>query len=200
MRPVMRDDTVAKKNPNRTMRTDTRMLPWVGSPGITARKIASASEPPSTIVMGMSRSVRSWLPPPPAPNPFQPFTRGGNDCRQRAAERDEAGREHRAGADVADVGAPDLPGRHLRNQEGQTGGGIIGKRRMNRRERRGDRRAKQREQRQQHQPRQHAASHHRPGDARADHVTDAHVFRREVDAERGVWKLAGSRRHCSQLR
>ena len=56
--PVMRDDTVAKKNPKKITRTETRRLPCVGSPGITARNIASASDPARTIVIGMSRSVR----------------------------------------------------------------------------------------------------------------------------------------------
>ena len=48
------------------------MLPCVGRPGVTARKIASSSEPPSTIVIGMSRSVRDCAPPPAAPKPFRP--------------------------------------------------------------------------------------------------------------------------------
>ena len=39
---------------------------------MTARKIASSSEPPSTIVIGMSRSVRSCAPPAAAPKPFRP--------------------------------------------------------------------------------------------------------------------------------
>ena len=40
MRPVMRDDTVAKKKPKRTTSTAARTLPCVGRPGITARKMA----------------------------------------------------------------------------------------------------------------------------------------------------------------
>ena len=69
MRPVMRDETVAKKKPKRTMRIDTRMLPCVGSPGVTARKMARASEPTSTTIIGMSRSVRSWRRRRAAPKP-----------------------------------------------------------------------------------------------------------------------------------
>ncbi len=72
IRPVMRDETVAKKNPNSTIRIETRTLPCVGRPGVTARKIASSSEPPSTTVIGMSRSVRSCAPPAAAPNPLRP--------------------------------------------------------------------------------------------------------------------------------
>ena len=37
IKPVMRDDTVAKKKPNSTMRIETRILPCVGSPGAAAR-------------------------------------------------------------------------------------------------------------------------------------------------------------------
>ena len=43
IRPVMRDDTVAKKNPKKMISTDTRMLPCVGRPGVTARKTANRS-------------------------------------------------------------------------------------------------------------------------------------------------------------
>ena len=55
----MRDETVTKKKPKTMMRIDARKLPCVGILGATARKIASSSEPPSTTVIGMSRSVRS---------------------------------------------------------------------------------------------------------------------------------------------
>jgi hypothetical protein len=72
MSPVMRDDTVAKKKPNSTMRIDTTMLPCVGRPGITMRKSASAAVPASTTTIGMSRSVRMALVVPPAPKPFSP--------------------------------------------------------------------------------------------------------------------------------
>ena len=72
IRPVMRDDTVAKKKPKRTIRTETRMLPCVGRPGATARKIASNSEPASTTIIGMSRSVRICAPAPAPPKPFRP--------------------------------------------------------------------------------------------------------------------------------
>jgi hypothetical protein len=72
IKPVMRDETVAKKKPNRTTRTETRTLPCVGRPGMTARKMASSSEPPSTIDIGMSRSVRDCAPPAAVPKPFSP--------------------------------------------------------------------------------------------------------------------------------
>ena len=72
IRPVMRDDTVAKKKPKMMMRTATRKLPCVGSPGASARKSASRSEPPMTTVIGRSRSVRSCAPPAPLPMPFRP--------------------------------------------------------------------------------------------------------------------------------
>src|SRR5687767_13244840 len=55
MRPVMRDDTVAKKKPNRMISTETRMLPCVGSPGITARNTARSSDPIKTMFIGRSR-------------------------------------------------------------------------------------------------------------------------------------------------
>ena len=64
MRPVMRDETVTKKNPKITMRAEARKFHWVGIFGATARKMASASEPPSTTVIGRSRSVRICFGPP----------------------------------------------------------------------------------------------------------------------------------------
>ena len=59
MRPVMRDETVTKKNPKTMTSSETRKLPCVGMPGAIARTIASRSEPPSTMDSGRSRSVRS---------------------------------------------------------------------------------------------------------------------------------------------
>src|SRR6266849_2602016 len=65
--PVMRDDTVTKKNPKITIRTAARKLPCVGILGATARKIARANDPPRTTVAGRSRSVRvlTTAEPPP---------------------------------------------------------------------------------------------------------------------------------------
>ena len=57
-------------------RIAARKLPWVGMRGATARKSASTSEPPSTIVSGMSRSVRTR---PVAPDP-KSFTLSRNDA------------------------------------------------------------------------------------------------------------------------
>src|SRR5437868_5651206 len=48
IKPVIRDDTVAKKNPKMTIKIETRMLPCVGRPGVTARKIASSNDPINT--------------------------------------------------------------------------------------------------------------------------------------------------------
>jgi hypothetical protein len=57
--PVIRDDTVTKKNPNTTIRTAARKFPCVGILGAIARKTASASEPARTKIIGRSRSVRT---------------------------------------------------------------------------------------------------------------------------------------------
>ena len=70
--PVMRDDTVAKKKPNTMMRTDARMLPCVGSPGITIRKIgederAAEDDGHRDVALGAQRP-----PPAAAPNPLRP--------------------------------------------------------------------------------------------------------------------------------
>ena len=114
MSPVMRDDTVAKKKPKTRISTAARTLPCVGRPGVTIRKMASSSEPTSTTAIGMSRSVRArpdW--PAPAPKILDAATGRRDDRRNRARQGDEARGQHRAGADVADVGAPQLPGRHL---------------------------------------------------------------------------------------
>src|SRR6185436_3394147 len=56
--PVMRDDTVAKKKPKIRIRTAASTLPCVGRPGEKARKRPRRSDPPSTTIIGMSRSVR----------------------------------------------------------------------------------------------------------------------------------------------
>src|SRR6266511_3207868 len=56
--PVIRDDTVTKRNPKMITRTAARKLPCVGIFGATARKTASSSDPPRTNIVGISRSVR----------------------------------------------------------------------------------------------------------------------------------------------
>ena len=63
MMPVIRDDTVEKKNPKMRMSTAATTLPCVGRPGVTTRNTASSSDPPSTTAIGMSRSVRSAAAP-----------------------------------------------------------------------------------------------------------------------------------------
>ena len=73
IRPVMRDDTVAKKKPKRTIRIDARTLPCVGRPGITARKIASSSDAAEhdghrDVALG----AQTGAPPAAAPKPFSP--------------------------------------------------------------------------------------------------------------------------------
>ena len=78
IRPVMRDETVTKKKPKMTIRMAATKFHCIGMPGVTARKIASSSEPTSTTVSGMSRSVRS-RPPEPAAAPNS-FTLSRNDA------------------------------------------------------------------------------------------------------------------------
>src|SRR5262249_21347205 len=63
IRPVMRDDTVAKKNPKTRISIAATTLPYVGRPGTTVRNTARNREPPSTTLIGMSSSVRSLVPP-----------------------------------------------------------------------------------------------------------------------------------------
>ena len=73
IRPVMRDETVAKKKPNSTIRIETRMLPCVGRPGVTARKIASSSDPTEhDRHRNVAFGAQSAPPPPPLPKPFRP--------------------------------------------------------------------------------------------------------------------------------
>ena len=73
MSPVMRDETVTNRNPKMMTRIAARKLPCVGIFGATARKIASSSDPPSTTVVGRSRSVRSRaVAVAPAPKSFNP--------------------------------------------------------------------------------------------------------------------------------
>src|SRR4051812_29419481 len=62
IRPTMREETVTKKNPKTTTRSEARALPCVGICGATARKIARATVPPSTTVSGRSCSVRARPP------------------------------------------------------------------------------------------------------------------------------------------
>ncbi len=70
MRPVMREDTLTKKKPNRMVSTATRGCPCVGRPGTATRKIASASVPSITTSSGRSCSVRAVPAAPPSPRPF----------------------------------------------------------------------------------------------------------------------------------
>src|SRR5438876_6058820 len=54
IKPVMREDTVTKRNPKTMTRIAARKLPCVGIFGATARKIASSSEPAITTAVGVS--------------------------------------------------------------------------------------------------------------------------------------------------
>ena len=129
IRPVMRDDTVAKKKPKSTIRIDTRMLPCVGSPGVTARKMARASEPTEHdrhrhVAFGAQLHAAARRAEALQALRGPTTTIVGSVRRQR----DQTRREHRAGADVADVGAPDLARAHLRDQERQAGvAGLLAK-------------------------------------------------------------------------
>src|SRR2546428_5170383 len=67
--PVMRDDTVAKKNPKISTSSAAMTLPWVGRPGTTIRNRPSSTLPPRTMLIGMSRSVRNRAAAPPAAAP-----------------------------------------------------------------------------------------------------------------------------------
>src|SRR5688572_23435387 len=62
--PTMRDETVTKKKPKITTSTEATKLPCVGSRGASARNRARRRVPPSTSVIGMSRSVRVRPPGP----------------------------------------------------------------------------------------------------------------------------------------
>ena len=132
----MRDETVEEEAEDHDQRT-ARTLPWVGIRGAIARNRPSSSDPPSTTIIGMSRSVRSGCSRHAPPKILQAFfAERDDDRRERARQRDEAGRQHRAGADVADVGAPDLSRAHLRDEERPAGGRVDREVRMDRRERR----------------------------------------------------------------
>ena len=109
IRPVMRDDTVTKRKPKTMTRIAARKLPCIGIFGATARKIASSSDPPSTNARRKVALRAEHCAAAGAGAEFlQAFAGRRDDRRQRAAERDEAGGQHRAGADVSDVGAPEL--------------------------------------------------------------------------------------------
>src|SRR5258708_37789341 len=85
--PVMRDDTVTKKNPKITIRTAARKLPCVGILGTTARKMARASDPPRTTAAGRSPSVRVLTPAGPAPKPLTMQRQDATNAGARAASR-----------------------------------------------------------------------------------------------------------------
>ena len=75
IRPVIRDETVTKKNPKTMTSSATRKLPCVGMPGTSARKMASSMEPPSD---DRERDVAlgaEW-PPPRAPRRSPSCCRG----------------------------------------------------------------------------------------------------------------------------
>src|SRR3954462_13837810 len=77
IRPTIRDDTVTKKNPKTITSTDVTTLPCVGKPGASARKNARATVPTRTILIGISRSVRSR--PATAPLAAKSFMLSRND-------------------------------------------------------------------------------------------------------------------------
>ena len=179
MSPVMRDDTLTKKKPKRIVRTAASGLPNVGRRGTATRKMASASEPPRTTVSGRSRSVRDAGRAAAGAQPLHALAERRHDRRNRAAQRDEARGQHRAGADVPDVGAPDLPGRICESIRPLAGTGGNGHRHVV---------AEDRQQRHQHHPREHASGEHDARDARPDDVADAHVLGRDVDVHCRVRK------------
>ena len=73
IKPVMREDTVTKRKPKMMTRIAARKFPCIGIFGATTRKIASRNDPPSTKVVGRSRSVRSLVSvPAPAPKSLMP--------------------------------------------------------------------------------------------------------------------------------
>ncbi len=177
MRPVIRDDTVTKKKPKTTMRMAARKLYWSGMPGASARKSASSSEPTSTtdqrqVAVGPRAPAAAPL---PGAELLHAFAERRHDRRHRARERDEAGGEHRTGARIPDVGAPQLPGAHLIDPQAA---------RRHRRERDRHVVAHDAQQRQQHEPREHAAGEHHARDARTDDVSDPHVLGGDVDVQR----------------
>ena len=112
--PVMRDDTVTKKKPKSTTRTAARTLPCVGAPGLTTRKTASSSEPTEHdgqrhVAIASARAFDAAG----GAEVLHALAERRDDRRDRARQRDQAGRQHGAGADVADVRAPQLLGDHL---------------------------------------------------------------------------------------
>jgi hypothetical protein len=67
IKPTMRDETVTKKKPKTITSRETTKFPCVGIAGARARNAASSTVPTSTMLMGMSRSVRVAA---AAPAPF----------------------------------------------------------------------------------------------------------------------------------
>ena len=115
MSPTMREETVTKKNPKMTTRTEASDVALRRQSRARRRgRSRAAACPPSTTVIGMSRSVRD-----PAgaaalrAEVLHAVPERRDDRRDRPRQRDQSRGEHRAGAGVADVGAPQLTRRHL---------------------------------------------------------------------------------------
>ena len=116
--PVMRDDTVTKKKPNTTMSmAPSRLTPSCGS---TVSRRASATAPTSVTQIGRSRSVRSRVVAvaDAAAEVLEAGAEGADDRRQRPEQRDDAGRGHRAGADVEHEVGADLARAHVGDELG----------------------------------------------------------------------------------
>jgi len=134
---------------------------------------------------GMSRSMRlvavDW-PAPSARTSLSPARRACENRGQSAAERDQSGCGDCARAHRADVGAPNLVGRHHRN--GNRGGidrDVAGELSVEADGRHDD------------EPRDDAACEENAGDARADDVADAEIFGSDGDAERSAVEPFGAR-------
>ncbi len=77
IRPTILDETVTKKNPKMTTRIEATKLPCVGIAGAMARNSANSTVPMSTMLRGISRSVRLW--PPAAPLALKSLMLSRND-------------------------------------------------------------------------------------------------------------------------
>jgi hypothetical protein len=178
-RPTMRDATVTKKKANTarstaaTSRCGRRRRRRRGPARRRAWRMTSSTPMPTTL-SGRSRPVRGTghrLFAALAAQLAEADAEAVDHHRQAAHQRDDAGRGHRAGADVAHVAAPQLPGRHVGDQQ------------LGLRIQRQARPPHQSSSRDDHQPRQQAAADHHRGDARPEDVAHAEQRRREVHAQ-----------------
>ena len=129
IRPVMRDDTVDEEEAEDDDQDRRRgSCPASASSARRRGRSRAAASRRARTIIGMSRSVRSCAARRRrAPKSFRPSRADETIVGSVRPSVMRPGGEHRAGADVADVGAPQLARRHLEIRNGMPVAGLLAK-------------------------------------------------------------------------